>query len=84
MIGDLCHLYFNEMNCDDLGFFFSFIYVFCIHCTYRMNVYYQKFAKYRNIQYFSLISKVLSLLLFFSMNVIFVFFLTMDDRLRGR
>lgn len=23
-------------------FFFSFIYVFCIHCTYRMNVYYQK------------------------------------------
>lgn len=26
MIGDLCHLYFNEMNCDDLlGFFLIYL-----------------------------------------------------------
>lgn len=31
MIGDLCHLYFNEMNCDDLLVFFL-IYL-CISYT---------------------------------------------------
>lgn len=66
MIGDLCHLYFNEMNCDDLLlFFFSFIYVFCIHCTYRMNVYYQKldsinYKKHNKNTYYTKKFKILS------------------------
>lgn len=33
MIGDLCHLYFNEMNCDDLLFFFL-IYLCILYTLY--------------------------------------------------
>lgn len=33
MIGDLCHLYFNEMNCDDL-LFFLLIYLCILYTLY--------------------------------------------------
>lgn len=33
MIGDLCHLYFNEMNCDDLLVFFL-IYLCILYTLY--------------------------------------------------
>lgn len=53
MIGDLCHLYSNEMNCDD----FFFVICFRIHLVYISyecvkNLNYTNYKKYdTNIQH---------------------------------
>lgn len=63
MIGDLCHLYFNEMNCDDLLLFFSHLFMHFVY--YRMNVYYQKldsinYKKHNKNTYYTKKIKILS------------------------